>query len=531
MKIPVAIILDNNQLEQWQIEALDFVENKLDIKLILNCNNTSNKKNFLKNFFYYFINLFCLKNFYTKKVDFQTLPDIQVMNFNSIYNGSWQRIPDEVLDSISKKEIKVILKFGMSLLTITNDMEHFDILSFHHGDPEKYRGRPAGFYEILNNAERIGTIVQKLSNKLDAGSVYAKGYSKIFHHSYKLTALNFFKNSKYILNQALINYSLDITLPQNGYGKNYKLPSNLQALTFFCKLMFRKFKRVLYGTFFEKSWNIGVFQDFELKLPSISLLKSQASIPKIYKSFSFYADPFYSSDGSLIRVEALNKLTGLGEIIELDSRTLELKAKCLSGDHYSYPFSFAEDQNEYLMPEVASHSSQAIYLSKIDKYKKIFIKGIEKQRVVDSTLFKHNEVYFLFCSPEESSFDNLSLFYSDTLFGEYLPHPLNPIVLDPSSARMGGRIKLLNGQILRFGQNNSYDYGKSLSISKISIIDKANYQEEVIGAIDFRDTFGPHTIDILDNKYVVDFYTQQFSLLAGYRRMIVPIREMFKKRS
>ena len=38
----------------------------------------------------------------------------------------------------------------------------FDILSFHHGDPEKYRGRPAGFYEVLNKEERLGFIVQKL---------------------------------------------------------------------------------------------------------------------------------------------------------------------------------------------------------------------------------------------------------------------------------------------------------------------------------------------------------------------------------
>ena len=38
----------------------------------------------------------------------------------------------------------------MNLFKINKKLINLPILSFHHGDPSKYRGRPAGFYEILN---------------------------------------------------------------------------------------------------------------------------------------------------------------------------------------------------------------------------------------------------------------------------------------------------------------------------------------------------------------------------------------------
>ena len=43
-------------------------------------------------------------------------------------------------------------------------------MSFHHGDPRKYRGRPSGFYEIANKEKIQGQVVQILTPKLDGKS-------------------------------------------------------------------------------------------------------------------------------------------------------------------------------------------------------------------------------------------------------------------------------------------------------------------------------------------------------------------------
>ena len=67
MKIKTAIIVDNLSLMKWQKDALEEVKKKIDVVLILNCRNTKNKKQLFKNFFYYILNIFSLKNYLSKK--------------------------------------------------------------------------------------------------------------------------------------------------------------------------------------------------------------------------------------------------------------------------------------------------------------------------------------------------------------------------------------------------------------------------------------------------------------------------------
>ena len=71
-------------------------------------------------------------------------------------------------------EFDVVIKLGMNLHRDPDDLPaRYGVLSFHHGDPSEYRGRPAGFYEVLAGADHIAAIVQRIGNKLDAGKVLA----------------------------------------------------------------------------------------------------------------------------------------------------------------------------------------------------------------------------------------------------------------------------------------------------------------------------------------------------------------------
>ena len=92
----------------------------------------------------------------------------------------------------------------MNLLKIDEKFSNLTFLSFHHGDPSKYRGRPAGFYEILNGELTSGIIVQKLSNQIDAGKIFAFAESKVINYSYKETAKNFYKTQNTCFQKQLI---------------------------------------------------------------------------------------------------------------------------------------------------------------------------------------------------------------------------------------------------------------------------------------------------------------------------------------
>ena len=132
------------------------------------------------------------------------LNKIKFLPEKSKYKKNWEQLPDEIINKIKKEKID-IFKFGMGLLDTNKINTKYGVLSFHHGNPEKYRGRPAGFYEILNNENFIGAIVQKINNTIDKGEILSFGKFKIYKHSYKKTLENLYSQSSFLLNNAFEN--------------------------------------------------------------------------------------------------------------------------------------------------------------------------------------------------------------------------------------------------------------------------------------------------------------------------------------
>lgn len=519
-KLRAAIILDDLKITQWQKLALEEAADILDIKIILNCKNTKTKKNLSKNFLYYSLNTFTLKNKLTKKADY-TYSNEETLSFQSIYKGNWQYIPDYVSKKIRDNKIDVIIKFGMNLLKVDDSLSEVPILSFHHGDPSKFRGRPAGFYELLRNEDKSGLIVQRITNELDAGHILAFAESKLTHYSYKKSAESFYQESQFLLRKALLNLEKNNVLKIKTGGKNYRLPSNSTVLKFSAILFKRRVEHLIYGAFFEKKWKVGTVK-FNLGLRNDNVINSSLvdNIP-IKQEYSFYADPFFSSDGSKIRLEGLRNKSGLGDILEIDSKNLNNSKILLTGKHYSYPFSFLLDDEEQILPEVASHSPQYFFSLSGNKEDLTIIKGLEKKRIVDATILNYDNTWYMFFGEKNSSSSRLNLWVADTIDGKFKEHPNNPICISPSSARMAGRILITEDGIFRFGQNNSRAYGAAITISEITKLNRDEYKEEVCGTIKMDKCYGPHTIDINkeDGVILIDYYTDEFSKFASIRRV------------
>jgi hypothetical protein len=92
-------------------------------------------------------------------------------------DGLWNELPSEVVDDI-RSSCDIVFRRGFGLirgdvLTATEG----GVISYHHGDPGKYRGGPAGFWEFMNDERTAGMMVQSLRSELDAGIVQA--YSEV----------------------------------------------------------------------------------------------------------------------------------------------------------------------------------------------------------------------------------------------------------------------------------------------------------------------------------------------------------------
>lgn len=513
-KIKLALIVDNQSVSKWQADALDAISDLVEVVFVLNCTNTANKKRIWHNGMYYALNMASIKNPLTRKRPLN-FDDSFVVDFDSRYEGSWQWIPDDVIAQLAEKKCYTMLKFGMSLLK-TDNLVGFDVLSFHHGDPRQYRGRPVGFYELLHNAECVGLIVQKLSNILDGGEVLAIGYAKTHKYSYRKTIQEIYRSSPALLRRALINHISGKNVDILPIGKNYRLPSNWLVVKFCVRLLTQKVKRLIYGALWEKRWNIMVAEDVNPVATTI-LTIADKKYPIIPAKYNFYADPFFSADGTKIRTEALLAATGLGEIVELDVNSLKITSTLLAGPHFSYPYTFLEKDSEYLLPEVSSHEAPYLFdLSGV--LQKIPLRGLENLRLVDPSLVKADGRYWLFGGHPETAATMLQLYSADSIDGPYIPHSMNPIVISPLCARMGGRLLVHEGKLYRFGQNNADAYGNGIRVMEVVKLSRDNYEEQEVAQLRFSDAHGPHTVDVRNGKVVVDFYIDRFSFLAGYRR-------------
>ncbi len=183
----------------------------------------------------------------------------KTVHFQAELDGIWQRLPSELLRQIAADAPVVIVKFGMGLLRVPDALNlATPILSYHHGDPEHFRGRPAGFYELLQGRQTMGQVVQVLSNKLDAGKVVGYSETKVHGHSYRQTLIEAYRHSPALLAQAVQNVIEGRVLPVGGRGTNYRLPPNALVLRFCLRLLIRAAKRLVYGAFFEKKWQVGL---------------------------------------------------------------------------------------------------------------------------------------------------------------------------------------------------------------------------------------------------------------------------------
>jgi hypothetical protein len=196
------------------------------------------------------------------------------------------------------------------------------------------------------------------------------------------------------------------------------------------------------------------------------------------------------------------------------------------GKHYSYPLPFTTHGCEYILPEVASHSPP--YFVRTDALDRQFsILGLEHMRILDATFFEVSNTYYLFFCIKGDSDSALHLWYSDEVQGVYRPHPYSPICCTPTGSRMGGRILSRDGKLYRFGQSNAERYGESLTIFEIKEISKSSYFEKACGSVKVDKGYGPHTLDIAKDgtTLLFDYYREQFSFLAGFRRILAVLRK------
>jgi hypothetical protein len=519
----LAIIYNGKSLAKWQRTALELVSDEYEFFFLVPESQLASPKRLIKNFLYYVINLLSIRNSQSRLVPFDEASDKGDRTFGFVpeYRGNWAMLPAAALNWLAEKDVSAVIKFDLGLLQIPDEAP--PVLSFHHGDPKRYRGRPAGFYEHLAGEAFIGQIVQRLTNSLDAGEILAFAETRVHPHSYRRTLTEAYALSPYLLRPALRALHEGRAIDHPVEGKVFRLPSNAVVVRMLARAAMALAKRLLYGAFFEKRWRV-----------STTALKGEASATGIIAQleanpeqwtnqdpppgFTFLADPFFGRATDEILAEALEARTGKGRIVRLAGNSAEL-LQTARKHHLSYPGGLVENGVRYILPEMSRGGSQAAFV--IDGPKLVLERElqIDAGPLLDPTFVTHEGRVYLFANLATEGSSILRLWSADSLFQPFSEHPDSPIRVSARGSRMAGEIAHLPEGLVRYGQDVRRSYGDGVLAFLIERLSPDSYLERPLGKAAFNTVKGPHTINFMDGVAVFDWYDERFSPMAGVRRL------------
>lgn len=539
-KIKFAVMIDNYSIELWQYKTLEKLINS-GARLELFIKNNNEVMEIKKKSKYNTLKKFLSRNglFYIYLRYLQKVPAVKKININNLINNTnelkvcttnkgkfSQYFDDNDVEQIKSYDLDFIIRFGFNIIRgeILNSA-NYGVWSFHHDDETKFRGSPPSFWEVYYNEPTTGAILQRLTDTLDGGIILYKGEIK--------TSVSYAKNINNnliqviswptIISKSIISGDTDKFFKKASKtdSKIFYAPTNFEFIKFLLFTVFRafnnKFMRYL-NKHKEDIWKIGYVNNFNFN----DFLKNKTILDvKWINKFNkddFRADPFAIVDNNNFDIlyEGYDYKIKKGNlsVVSLDNNGKQILQKELLNKEYhlSFPFILKENNKYYCIPE--SHQSNMIELYEYDINSKELkkLKNImENISAVDTVLFKHNEIWWMFYSLAGNKTDeNLHISYSNSLFGDWIEHPLNPVKTTPRTSRMAGSIFSNNNKIYRPSQNCSLTYGGSVIINEITILTEYDYQEKEILEIEPKDILstenfkGIHTFNIVEDKLIID---------------------------
>ena len=421
------------------------------------------------------------------------------------------------LNKIELKNLKNI-KFDILVRScsniLTNDffkISKFGIISFHHGDYKKFRGSPAGFWEVLNQEKETGFMIQTINNGLDYGNIILEGFvqTKSF---FLLNQAELYKKSNVYLKKILLDFSKNkkiFFIRKKKKGKIYETPKIYNQLKYIAQTI-----KVLVKKIFLNNYN------FKLALFKIGNINSPLIINNDKKKF--LADPFLINhkNKAYCFAEEYDHIKKKGHIVYINLDNQEPNKKIILDEnfHLSFPYIFKYKNNFFMCPDSSSISEIRLYKSTNFPLKWKFYKTIKKNICsVDNIIFKKNNLWWLFTNIDRSNSKDfshdLSIFFSKEgpLTNNWKSHLQNPIKINSIESRNAGII-FEKKKIIRVSQEQGFDnYGENINFHEIKLLNKKVYVEKKFKNKNYfriKKTLNNsdiHHFSKINNKIIVDF--------------------------
>jgi hypothetical protein len=407
------------------------------------------------------------------------------------------------LAAIKREDLDVIVRLGFRIIRgKILSAARAGVWSFHHGDADRFRGGPAGFWEVFLRAPTTGSVLQVLSEELYGGPILYSSQSATDFGSVARSLNGHYWKTLSFLPRALaelhrvghVSFLANARRRQSAVyfysHPMYTAPTNFRMARILLQLAGFLARRRLGRVLWRTQWCLLARESCSM---SGSLNRFRAIVPPPDR---FWADPcVIEHEGRThIFIEEYMYAAAQGHIALLtvgENDTWPDKAeKVLERPyHLSYPFVFAWRGEFYMLVE--SHTNRTIEVFRAVEFPLRWEPAatlMEGLHAVDATLHEQDGRWWLFVNIVEndgaSSSDELFLFHAaEPLSQNWVPHPQNPIVSDVRRSRPAGRLFLRDGYWIRPAQDCSHRYGSGIRFQQIVKLTETESEEREIGRI------------------------------------------------
>ena len=521
-KLKVGILVDSYFVPYWEYTILENIQNSHYAEISLIVYNAIDRKSLkyrlnriwrnrkrlifvlYKKLDDYFFKPYCNPDAFTKRDIRPLLLKSDILNIIPVQTKFCDYFDETTLKKIQSYSIDVFLRMGFRIIRgEALNSARYGIWSYQHSDSSVARGRPAGYWEVFKNIPVTGSVLQILADGLDDGQILYRSFASTYKVSPRISRNHYFLKSSYFVSKKLkelydtggeaffSRVKRENIAPKFFSGKLSKSPGNLISIYYATRQFYRAVRYLYLISFTREQWFIKY--SFSVDKVSTSLRKFRSLTPPRDR---FWADPHlqYRDGTYFIFIEEYIYSKGSGHIsvIEMDERGSYSKpVQVLSRPyHLSFPFVFNHEGVYYMIPESHHNRTIELYRSTSFPHEWEFVMNLmENVYAIDTTLLFYNNKWWMFTTIIEDihfkAWDELFIFHSEELFSRvWWPHSANPVVSDVSRARQAGRIFNYDGVIYRPSQNCSGRYGFGLKLSRIEVLNEAEYRESEVTSIE-----------------------------------------------
>lgn len=392
----------------------------------------------------------------------------------------------------------------------------------YHGNRANIQVEP-GFWEAYHKSPKTRFAIRQHTAQREGGRTIISGAFPT-KYLFLLNSAHLYQKSGAQLRIVLRKFAAAETIAGDDSagpysGRVYSAPDCRESVLYLAKMTYRVGRRTVFKLFnIKQKWGLSVIRS---DWRSAALWRgTHLAAPRGH----FWADPFlYQWKGkTYCFVEDFVYATGRAHIavLELSASGATEIGPCIEEDyHLSFPFLFTYEGQLYMCPESSEARQVRIYrCAAFPQRWELCHIAMDKLSAADSMFFQHGGKWWMMTSIDHSGLDDhcseLYLFSGQSPFEKnWVPHPQNPIRIDPEGGRNAGMI-IEGGKLFRGAQHQGFDqYGKGLILYEIVELNERVYHERPVSEIscDFKKgLLGSHHVSTTGELTVFDHVSRCF---------------------